>query len=81
MGYLTLKNGDTYEVSKVPGKYAFDLETSEVVWKSGKYKEWGWTGKYEVVAREDGRSEEFVIRITGENGRLKINCYYMAHQD
>lgn len=81
MGYLTLKNADTYEVSKVPGKYVFDSSTKEVVWKTGKYKEWDWKGVYEVIPAEGERPEQYVIRITSEKDKLKINCYYMAEQD
>ena len=81
MGYLSLKNRDTYEVSKVIGKYSYDASTNQFDWKSGSYQKWGWEGKYEFVPAEGERPAEHVIRIVGENGKLKINCYYMADQN
>jgi hypothetical protein len=80
MGYLTLEEGGTYEVSGVRGRYRHDPQSGAMNWQGGSYDEWGWEGTYEHVARPegDGRPDEDIIRLVGEADGLKIDCYKTA---
>lgn len=82
MGYLTLEDGGFYEVSGVRGRYAYDSATGEVVWEGGSYDEWDWTATYEHVVRppEDGRPEEWILRVRDEAHGLKIDCFLMRDE-
>lgn len=77
MGYLSLEAGGRYEVSGVRGRYDYDPQTGDMEWQGGSYDEWGWEGRYEHVAREqgDGRPDEDIIRLEGDG--LQIACYRM----
>jgi len=78
LGYVTIKSNNTYEVSGVLGKYAYNPGSGEIVWKSGSYKEWGWKGKYELIPSDGTRPQQHVIRLTSEADGLKMDGWYLT---
>ena len=76
IGYITL-TPETYSVGEVRGGYDYDPASGEIAWQGGAYG--GWPARYEHrTAASLGRAlPEEIIRMTDEEGRLKIDCFLM----
>ena len=80
INHHTLSSPGSYEVNGVAGEYAYDNATGEVLWHSGSYADWGYSGVYDHrTAASLGRAEdEHIIRLTDPTGALKIDCFLTA---
>jgi hypothetical protein len=79
MGYLTLHPGGRYEVKGVEGRYRHHADTGEVEWLSGSYEDWGWKARYDYrsAASLERPQDEHIIRMTDDQGKLRIDCFLM----